>query len=273
MNRYVLTTLRQMDAKLNGNRYLRAAVAMWFKSRAFAPRGAKPRLRWALRREERMREILYTTMVSDDTIPYKLHDLLPRKGKYMCEQCSNICQQPKFHAEVSECPRQVLPVDMNRNRAMGIEPDPCRISGPQLETKKRKKQCETKKSSSMQDESLQENFPFKHPFCKKLKYKTAVNANKHMEAKHAELKLELYPVGTRTKRRKNRTSPPKATVVKTKSVPVRRVLLRRSPLWSGSWSRPYETARQTRLKKRGLPPRSSPAVASWICCTYFPATK
>ena len=155
----------------------------------------------------------------NDTIPYKLHDLLPRKGKYMCEQCSNICQQPKFHAEVSECPRQVLPVDMNRNRAMGIEPDPCRISGPQLETKKRKKQCETKKSSSMQDESLQENFPFKHPFCKKLKYKTAVNANKHMEAKHAELKLELYPVGTRTKRRKNRTSPPKATVVKAKSVP------------------------------------------------------
>jgi hypothetical protein len=61
-------------------------------------------------------------MVTDVVVLYELHDLLPREGKYMCEQCSNTAQEPLFYAEVSECPRASLPVDLTNVRASSVLP-------------------------------------------------------------------------------------------------------------------------------------------------------
>jgi hypothetical protein len=60
--------------------------------------------------------VVWFRMVTDVAVPYQLHDLLPREGKYMCVQCSNTAQEPVVHAHVSECPRSTLPVDLTLPR-------------------------------------------------------------------------------------------------------------------------------------------------------------
>ena len=80
--------------------------------------------------------IVWFKMVSEVELPYQLHDLLKRDGKYMCTQCSNTTQVPVFHAELTDCPRKTAPVNLEAARAAMCIPDPARISGPQVLTQR-----------------------------------------------------------------------------------------------------------------------------------------
>ena len=80
--------------------------------------------------------IVWFKMVSEVELPYQLHDLLKRDGKYMCTQCSNTTQVPVFHAEVTDCPCTTAPVNLEAARAAMCIPDPARISGPQVLTQR-----------------------------------------------------------------------------------------------------------------------------------------
>ncbi len=71
--------------------------------------------------------VVWFKMVSDSAVVYHLHDLMPREGKYMCEQCSNALQVPLFH---------VLPADYHACEPRGAagrvgdaRPQPPRYSG------------------------------------------------------------------------------------------------------------------------------------------------
>jgi hypothetical protein len=76
--------------------------------------------------------VVWFRMVTDVALPYELHDLLPREGKFMCAQCSNSTQEPVFHVDVGDCPRSTLPVDLTQQRAALATPAPARIQGPQV---------------------------------------------------------------------------------------------------------------------------------------------
>ena len=125
-------------------------------------------------------------MVSDAAIAYQLHDLQPREGKYMCEQCSNAAQSPLFHAAPADCPRATMPANLEQPRAAMVTPDPSRIEGPQLATKKRKKGPKKSKSEAVGE------FPCKSQLCGMLHYTTHWGANKHMLIVHPTEGLVPY---------------------------------------------------------------------------------
>jgi len=139
--------------------------------------------------------VVWFRMVSDLALPYQLHDLLPREGKYMCVQCSNTTQEPVFHTKASECPRATMPVDLAQQRAVLVSPDPARIQGAQL-TKKRNVadagQAARPKRAKCSSDAKLGAFPCKFAFCDKLHFKTAGGSNRHMAGEHALEALQLY---------------------------------------------------------------------------------
>ena len=131
---------------------------------------------------------MWFRMVSDLDLPYQLHDLLPRGGKYLCVQCSNTTQEPVFHMKASECPRATMPVDLSQQRATLAEPDPARIRGPQLIKKRKGADAERSvwpKQAKCSSDAKVGTFPCRSAFCNKLHYTTAGGANRHMLAEHA----------------------------------------------------------------------------------------
>jgi hypothetical protein len=72
--------------------------------------------------------VVWFKMMSDSAVVYQLHDLLPREGKYMCEQCSNAVQVPLFHVLPADCPRTTMPVNLEKQRAALVTPDPSRAA-------------------------------------------------------------------------------------------------------------------------------------------------
>ena len=154
--------------------------------------------------------VVWFRMVTDVDVQYQLHDLLPREGKYMCAQCSDTAQEPLFHAEVSECPRATLPVDLAQVRAALATPAPERIQGPQLAKKSKSGQPDQpkRKRKAVDDDRAVGAFPCKAVFCSKLHYKTAGNSNKHMASKHSLEALAPYPNPPKPRKKRAPASAP-----------------------------------------------------------------
>jgi hypothetical protein len=145
--------------------------------------------------------VVWFRMVSDLALPYQLHDLLPRVGKYMCAQCSNTAQEPVFHTQVSECPRTTMPVALQR--AAVASPDAARMQGPQLASKRKGEHADQPKRAKRAKGANAAKvgaFPCKATFCTMLHYTTPGGANRHMAAFHADLALEDYPAEPMAKR-------------------------------------------------------------------------
>ena len=53
--------------------------------------------------------VVWLRTVTDVALPYELHDLLPREGKFVCAQCSNSTQEPVFYEDVGDCPHSTSP--------------------------------------------------------------------------------------------------------------------------------------------------------------------
>jgi hypothetical protein len=150
--------------------------------------------------------VVWFRMVTDAALPYELHDLLPREGKFMCAQCSNTTQEPVFHVDVGDCPRCTLPVDLTQQRVALATPAPARIQGPQVtkESKSGKPEQPKRKRKAAGDAAVGA-FPCKSTFCSKLHYTTAGGSNRHMASKHP-LEL-LQPYLNLPKHRKKRVPP------------------------------------------------------------------
>ena len=153
---------------------------------------------------------MWLRTVTDVALPYELHDLLPREGKFMCAQCSNTTQEPVFHEDVGDCPRSTLPVELTQQRAALATPAPARIQGPQVTKESKGGQPEQpeqpkRKRKAAGDGSDVGEFPCKSALCTKLHYATAGGSNRHMSTLHPEENLEPYPKLPRP--RKKRASP------------------------------------------------------------------
>ena len=125
----------------------------------------------------------------------------------MCVQCSNTTQEPVFHADVGDCPRSTLPVDLTQQRVALATPASARIQGPQVtkESKSGKPEQPKRKRKAAGDGSAVGDFPCKSAFCTMLHYTTAGGSNRHMSTLHPEEALEPYPKLPRP--RKKRASP------------------------------------------------------------------
>jgi hypothetical protein len=127
--------------------------------------------------------VVWFKMVSDCAVAYQLHDLLPREGKYMCEQCSNnALQTPHFHVLSTDCPRTTMPANLEKPRAAFLAPDPSRLEGPQMATKKRPRQPKAVQGVC----KAVGEFPCKNALCRMLHYRSAGGANRTMAKAHKD---------------------------------------------------------------------------------------
>ena len=138
--------------------------------------------------------VVWFKMVSDSAVAYQLHDLLPREGKYMCEQCSNALQVPLFHVLPADCPRTTMPVNLEKQRAVLVTPDPSRLEGFQMATKNRPRQPKAGQSMRNASSKAAGEFPCKNALCTMLHYRSARGANRHMAKAHKDESLLPYPV-------------------------------------------------------------------------------